>query len=381
MDTEPKSKKMIYLKIAMDYGIALLTLLFIVVCIPKIIVFFLPFVIGYVISIIANPIVKFLEKKLNIVRKHGSAIIIVSVILLVCFAIYWIFSIIIGQAIGLIDDMPQTLVSMKEQINEIINKFYHIYEKLPDFAKNYLSKIKEGFSNSGLEDGSLLSISGASTAVKSVAEVLLSIIFTILSAYFFTAEKENLGDNIDKILPQIWRDKVKMISSYFTTAVGGYFVAQFKIMIILVAIMFITFEFMDVNYSFLISLGIGLLDFLPVFGTGAVLWPWAAYTIIVGEYSRGITLVVLYVVCQLVKQFLQPKVVGDSIGISSLTTLFLLFIGYKIGGLVGILIALPLGMVVINLYRAGTFDVLIEDAKFLYTDINEFRTKYTIKRK
>lgn len=381
MDTEPKSKKMIYLKIAMDYGIALLTLLFIVVCIPKIIAFFLPFVIGYVISIIANPIVKFLEKKLNIVRKHGSAIIIVSVILLVCFAIYWIFSVIIGQAIGLIDDMPQTLVSMKEQINEIINKFYHIYEKLPDFAKNYLSKIKEGFSNSGLEDGSLLSISGASTAVKSVAEVLLSIIFTILSAYFFTAEKENLGDNIDKIVPQIWRDKVKMISSYFTTAVGGYFVAQFKIMIILVAIMFITFEFMDVNYSFLISLGIGLLDFLPVFGTGAVLWPWAAYTIIVGEYSRGITLVVLYVVCQLVKQFLQPKVVGDSIGISSLTTLFLLFIGYKIGGLVGILIALPLGMVVINLYRAGTFDVLIEDAKFLYTDINEFRTKYTIKRK
>ena len=64
---------------------------------------------------------------------------------------------------------------------------------------------------------------------------------------------------------------------------------------------------------------------------------------------------------------------GDSIGINSFTTLFLLFIGYRIGGLLGILIAIPLGLVLINLYKAGAFDVLINDTKYLINLITKFQ--------
>lgn len=367
-----QSKKKIYMKIAIDYFVALCLLFLIIVVLPKLVVFFMPFVIGYIISIMANPIVKFLESKVKIVRKHSSALIIALVIFLLCFLIYWIISVLVDQAIGIYNAMPEKVEIVKTEFNQFLYKFQRLYDGMPKMARNYVDKIKTGFNNDGLAGGFVISISTASTAVKGIAEVLLSTIFSILSAYFFTADRDNIVKKINKYIPTAINEKLNMIYTYFTTAVGGYFKAQFKIMIILIAIMFVTFEIMDINYSFLISLGIGILDFLPVFGTGAVLWPWAAYEFIIGDYKKAIIFMVLYVVCQLVKQFLQPKVVGDSIGASPMLTLFLLFFGYKIGGLVGIIIALPAGLVLINLYRAGTFNTLIDDTKFLINEITKF---------
>lgn len=373
-------KKKLFIKIAIDYVVALAIFLFVVICLPKLIAFFLPFVIGFVISVIANPIVKILEKRVRIIRKHSSAIIIALVICLVVFIIYWLGSILVEQAMDMANDMPDTIVMMKEQVSDIAGKFKKIYDKMPKIVKGYIDRFKARITLSGSVSDASFSIDMASTAVKSVADIAFSIIFSILSAYFFTAERDKLAGCLNKYIPKVINERINMIYSYFTTAVGGYFKAQFKLMLILIAIMFVTFEVMGINYSFLISLGIGVLDFLPVFGTGFVLWPWAAYELLIGNYSRGIAFVILYVVCQLIKQFLQPKVVGDSIGISPMTTLVLLFFGYKIGGLIGILIALPVGMIIINLYRAGTFDILVDDTKYLIAEISAFCKENRIKK-
>ena len=98
-------------------------------------------------------------------------------------------------------------------------------------------------------------------------------------------------------------------------------------MLILVVIMFAGFEILRVDYSFLIALGIALLDVLPVFGTGAVLWPWAVIEMLTANYIKAIGFVVIYLVCQIVKQILQPKMVGDSIGMHPLLALLAMFIG------------------------------------------------------
>ena len=81
----------------------------------------------------------------------------------------------------------------------------------------------------------------------------------------------------------------------------------------------------------------------------------------------------LYAVTQVVRQVIQPKIVGDSIGMNPLATLFFMFIGYKLSGVIGMIIAVPIGMIVINLYRAGIFDTQIRCIKELVHDFNEFR--------
>ena len=81
--------------------------------------------------------------------------------------------------------------------------------------------------------------------------------------------------------------------------------------------------------------------------------PWGVYTLFMGEYKMTAALAVIYVVTQVVRQLLQPKLVGDSVGLNPLVTLLLLYIGYRIRGVIGMIIAVPLGMVLINMCQAG----------------------------
>ncbi len=219
----------------------------------------------------------------------------------------------------------------------------------------------------------LFTFTVASNLAQNIAEVFFMIIITILSAYFFIAKRDELMESIKKSMPKSIVEGWYFIYGNFTKAVGGYFKAQFKIMLVLAVIMFVGFEVLVVPYSFLLALGIAILDFLPVFGTGAVLWPWAVIDMLTGNYFRAIGLIVIYLICQITKQVLQPKMVGDSIGISPLNTLFFLYIGYKLYGVVGMIFGVPVGMVVVNLYRVGMFDRIIRGFKIIIHDLNEFR--------
>lgn len=367
------------IKIALDYVSALLVLLFIIFLLPKLLIYFLPFVIGYIISVAANPIVHFLEKKVKIVRKHSTAVIIILTIAALIGLIYFGALILITQFKSLSNDLPEMIDSYKEQFDEIGNKFNKLYDHMPAFLQGYLINIRQllgGAPKSSVTGTSpAISYTWAKNTFKNILEIFISIFFAILSAYFFTADHDELSNGFKKLVSKSVYDRIELISNNFKKAVGGYFKAQFKIMIVLLGIMYITLKLLGVHYSFLISLGTCFLDLLPIFGTGAVLWPWAIYRFLLGDYFMGAALLVLYVVCQIVKQFLQPKVVGDSLGLNPLLTLFLLFIGYRIGGVIGILIALPAGLIVINLYRSGAFDVLIKDAEFIRKCMDEFNRK------
>ena len=112
---------------------------------------------------------------------------------------------------------------------------------------------------------------------------------------------------------------------------------------------------------------------LPFFGTGTVLGPWAVIKILSSDYQFAVGLIILYAVTQIVRQVIQPKIVGDTIGMNPLATLFFMYIGYKISSIIGMIIAVPVGMILINLYQSGVFDNQIRCIQELVNDINEFR--------
>ena len=166
-----------------------------------------------------------------------------------------------------------------------------------------------------------------------------------------------------------------MVMSNLKYAVGGYFKAQLKIMVVVFFILLAGFALLDVHFSFLLALLIAFLDFLPFFGTGTALIPWAAYHLFSGNYRMVVALLVLYAVTQLVHQLTQPKLVGDSIGMKPLVTLVLLYVGYRMGSVLGMILAVPAGMIVINLYKAGAFDYILDDVKILAEGVQNLREK------
>jgi len=371
-----ESKIYLYIKIMINLLFVILSVLFIIFILPKILRFFMPFVIGWIVAMIANPLVMFLEKRAKLLRKHSSAIIIVVVLAAIVGATYLLILLLFEETKSLINNWDSILNSLELQFNAGTKRLSTISESLPH---NIQTVIENFTANVGVYISNFMSemepptISSAGTVAKNIAEGFLMIIITILSAYFFIARREEIIVGMKKVMPEAAINSWHLIVANFRTAVGGYFKAQFKIMLIIATVMFIGFEVIQVDYSFLLALGISFLDFLPFFGTGAVLWPWALFDMMAGNYMRAIALVVIYIICQVIKQILQPKLVGDSIGISPLTTLVFMFIGYRFYGVLGMIIGIPIGMVLVNFYRIGMFDRVLRGIKIIVHDINVFR--------
>ena len=365
-----------YWKIAINIVTMLAAVLFCIFILPRIIVYFMPFVVGGIIALIANPFVRFLEKKIKIVRKAGSAFVICMVIAVVIFLLYIVISLLVEQIIGFSISLPQTWESVSAAIANLSDRFDIYLSKMPLAFREWFAT---AFDSVSINAANIVQSFWAPMAeatgnfAKNLPLVIIGIIMAILSAYFFIADKEYLlkllRNNTSPRIVSRWN----LVYGTLKDAVGGYFRAQFKIMAVVFSILCAGMAFLGVDYVVLIALLIALLDFLPFFGTGAVLWPWAIIKLAEGDYRMAIGLAVTWSVSQLVRQLIQPKLVGDSIGLEPIPTLFLLYIGFRVGGAVGLIIAVPVGMIILNLYRAGMFSNFVKSVKILLHDMSSFR--------
>ena len=342
----------------------------------KLLGFFMPFVIGWFIAYIASPVVNWLEKRVKIVKKLGSVIMIVGVLAAVCFIIYFIISTLWKEISFLIQDMPGMYRDLESGLSQIGNSMEGVFGKLPDGVQEGWHTMVANFDEMMGELMSRISeptVSAAGRFAKSIPSVLVATIVTFISAYFFIAEREDVIRWSKKVAPDALVSRMTMVMDNLKFAVGGYLKAQLKIMVVVYIILVVGFIILNIHFSFLLGLLIALLDFLPFFGTGTALIPWAIYQFFMGNYKLVVGLVILYAVTKLVRQLIQPKLVGDSMGLRPLLTLFLLYTGYKIGGVFGMIFAVPIGMIVINLYKAGAFDYILDDIKILAEGILSLR--------
>lgn len=369
-DTRPYWKVLVSLVFSLTA-----TVLFIYVGI-KAIFYFMPFVIGWILSVIAGPLVTFLEKKLKIMKRLGSAITIILVLALCTGLIYLIISQIWEEISVLIRNFPSMYHDLERGMSQIGAQGNTLFERFPEQIQNSWATLMNNLDDTA---SSLIgrigepTIEVAGNVAKRIPSVLIGTIVAFVSAYFFIADKENLGEWVKKVVPKSITSRLLLVGENLKYAMGGYFKAQFKIMGVVFAILLVGFTLMQIRFSILLAIAIAFLDFLPFFGTGTALIPWAIYKFLVGDYKMVAALVILYGVTQLVRQLIQPKLVGDSMGLNPLYTLFLLYLGYRVGSVLGMIFAVPIGLILLNLYQAGAFDYILNDVKILAEGILSLR--------
>lgn len=365
-----------YLKIFCNLAWALVVLLLFLFVLPRVLVFFMPFVVGFILSLIANPMVRFLEKKIKINRKYGTMLIIVCVIAAVVLLGYGIFA---GLAIGIrgfMDYLPTMSANAQTEIIAAIDSLENMMQKIPFLQNINVSELEKSVTNtlSGLVVGEdSITVTTLGGIAKSLPNMLVSGVMGLLATYFFIADRDKLAERIRGHLPDSMTERTMQMYAHILKAVGGYFKAQFKIMGVIYVVITIGLILLRVKYAWLIGFGIAFLDMLPVFGTGTVLTPWAIVKFFSGNYGQAVGMLVLYVVSLLVHQLIQPKLIGESIGMNPFATLFFMYIGYQFYGVTGMIIAIPLGMLLINFYKAGAFDRVIWCFQEIARDFNEFR--------
>lgn len=371
------SKSTKYLKIICNLVLAIVTVLLIIFVVPRVLIYFMPFVVGFILSLIANPIVRFLDKRIKIKRKYGSFIIVVAVIGLVVFICYGIIAALIYGLSDFIAYLPTMTENAGIEISSAIYQFQRMINEVPFLKEVDLMEVSDSlveYINNFLigEEGSE-TVSALGDMAKSIPNMLVNFIMGLLATYFFIADRERLNEYIYRHIPKSFRMHMNDMYKQTLGVVGGYFKAQFKIMGVIYVIITVGLMILNINYAWLIGFGIAFLDMLPVFGTGTVLCPWAVIKLFSGDYKMAIGMLILYAVALVVHQLVQPKLIGESVGLEPFAALFFMYIGYKISSVVGMIIAIPIGMLLINLYKAGAFDNLKWCVKEICKDFNEFR--------
>ncbi len=365
-----------YIKAVLNLLTAVVLLCLAVFLLPRLLSFFMPFVICWIIAMIANPLVHFFEQKIRIRRKAGSAIVIIAVLAGVILIGYFVIARLVTEAAGFVASLPSIWQDIEKELNEVMGSLEALYDRFPSALKENLTQIGDNlgsYISSAINGLSEPTVNAVGNIARNIPSVIVSTIMCLLSSYFFVAERENVYAFFRRHVPESIRKKFRIMSSGLTGAVGGYFVAQFRIEIVIYFVLFIGLLILQVEYSFLIAFLIAVLDFFPVFGAGAVLWPWALMEVLAGNYRMALGLMIIWGVAQLLRQIIQPKFVGDSIGVPAIPTLFLLFIGYRIGSVAGMILAVPVGIVIQKMFEAGLFDTTINSVRILLYGFNHFR--------
>ncbi len=365
-----------YVRLVLNILIPAVEILLVCLLGPRLLRFFLPFVIGWILAMIANPLVRFLESRVKLVRKHSSVLIVVAVLALIIGLGYFLVSRLVIQALGLVKDLPVLYGAVSEDLQDISLRFASLFSRLPQQVQENWQELTGNISHAAsliVQRIASPTVEVAGNVAKGIPNALVNVIVTILSSYFFIAEQDKILEFWKKHLP----DSVKRYGIYLKgdlkKLIGGYFLAQFRIMFVVAVILIIGFLIMRIKYAFLLGVLVAVLDFLPLFGTGTILIPWAVLKLLSADYAMAAGMAILYVLTQVTRQVIQPKIVGDTMGLPPLWSLVFLYLGFKLHGISGMILAVPIGIFILNVYRYGAFDGMIESARELQKAIWKLR--------
>ena len=363
-------------RMILNIVIPLLGLCLVIFLGPRLLHFFMPFVVGWILALLANPLVRFLERRVKLVRRHGSMLIIIAALAIVIGLFYGAGLLVYREMGSFLADAPEIYQSVIAEIENALQNGRKLAEYFPQNLQPPLlafSDNLDGLFGKLVSRAAEPTVQIAGHVAKSIPNLLVNMVIIILSSYLFLANRESIMRWLKEHLPAFVFRYIEYMKRDAKGLIGGYFLAQFRIMCVVALILAAGFLVLGVRYGVLLAFLTAILDFLPIFGTGTVLFPWAVVKLFAGEYAYATGLILLYILTQVVRQIIQPKIVGESMGLPPLMTLFLLYLGFKLRGLTGMILAVPVGLVFINFYKYGAFDSMIRNFRMLMESIQKFR--------
>lgn len=363
-------------RMILNIVIPLLGLCLVIFLGPRLLHFFMPFVVGWILALLANPLVRFLERRVKLVRRHGSMLIIIAALAIVIGLFYGAGLLVYREMGSFLADAPEIYQSVIAEIGDALQNGRKLAEYFPQNLQPPLlafSDNLDGLFGKLVSRAAEPTVQIAGHVAKSIPNLLVNMVIIILSSYLFLADRESIMRWLKEHLPAFVFRYIEYMKRDAKGLIGGYFLAQFRVMCVVALILAAGFLVLGVRYGVLLAFLTAILDFLPIFGTGTVLFPWAVVKLFAGEYAYATGLILLYILTQVVRQIIQPKIVGESMGLPPLMTLFLLYLGFKLRGLTGMILAVPVGLVFINFYKYGAFDSMIRNFRMLMEAIQKFR--------
>lgn len=310
-----------------------------------------PFVIGTIIAFAVQRPSQFLSGKLKIKKGYLSAFLSVAIYLFLGFLVVFLLYRLVKFSAGFADLLPSFLEKAGEILSKIQSKYSNIFSLLPSkFADTADSLIDNMLGDISAKIGRLIS-NFAGVFAKRMPSFFISSIVTLVATCYIAKDFEQLLKFLKNLLGESITQKTIKIKNIFVGSVLKLLKGYAILSLIAFCELYLGFLVIGIEYPFVLAAIIAFVDILPVIGTGTILVPWAVICALIGNISLSLSLAVLYIITVLVRNFLEPKIIGSQIGISSLFTLIFMFAGLKILGVLGLILFPIIFIVTIKYFK------------------------------
>lgn len=316
-----------------------------------------PFVVAWILASLLNPIVTKLNKKLLLPRGLGTIVSMLTIL----SGILWVIVVLVRQLWHQIVMFSSTFPQYSQKFME---GFDLVQQKIGAF--------------SGLDHTLEQSLSAVGTFLTSriphvyhmiikLPNMILFVIVMLISTFFMTKDYYPIKAFIKAQFSDTIVDKIVLMQRGMLGALMGYIKTQLILMMITFTICLIGLLLFNMDYALLISSIIALVDALPFFGSGSILIPWSLYHFVTEQYVIGVGLLGIYGVIFIMRQIMEPKILSQQINLYALVTVMAMYIGYKLLGILGLILG-PLIMVILKTLQ----DIGVLPA-FKSTDYKEYK--------
>jgi len=343
MKTEDKRKYII------DAVFAAMVLVLAYLTVKYVFVLIAPFIVGFIVAALLQKPIQFIIKKTKIHRGILSVLFVFFILGILGTLVWLILYNVISEGIALVTKLPDFFSENWPSIYaNLSQKASGLLSALPHSVGNALRESLYNFNFEGEISTflkGLASSSGktAASAATHLPSILLTFIITVISCCFLTIDFPKIKNFFSNQVPERFETAARSLKGIFVDTI-------FKMLKSYLLLMFVTFVELSVlltaagyicgndtlkKYSVFISLIIAFVDILPVLGTGSIMIPWAIIMLILGNWPLALCLAIIYAVITIVRQVLEPKVIGGQIGLNPIVTLFFMYVGLHVLGIAG----------------------------------------------
>ena len=324
--------------------------------------YFTPFIIAYIISyLMLIPLIKKMSVKR---RKEWSIVFVIIIMALSMLAIGALSYYAIREGYNFVknwDEHREGIYSTIEKVADFVDKrssiksekvmetVEELEDRITDWVKNDLPKKAPHYAGK------------VGVYIPSVGSYLMAFLFFLIATYFICSDFPNINEHLKKLVPDSLRPRMRQIRRAAGNATFGYLRAQVILSSMIALISLMVFLFMHQKYALFFALAVGIIDFIPMLGSAVVLAPWSLILVISGNYRKAIVYMILSLILFMFRRITEPKFVGDQTGLHPLVSLMSLYVGIKLGGVFGMIMAPIVCLIFVELIRAGFFGTTYND--------------------
>lgn len=310
---------------------------------------FYPFLLGFLLSVVAEPGVKRLSRHMS---RGLAAGIGVTISLLIIFFAMALFGGLLVRQIGKMTAVLPDLEAAAQESSRTLEEFLlELAGKAPLGLRNLLRRGVLGL----FGNGNILMEKGLSYLPRVVSGILshlpggaVAVGTGILSAYLISARMPKLS----ALVPGEWKNRMTPVLGNLKSAVLGWLTAQAKLTGLTFLVCLGGLLLLGVRYAPVWALAIALVDAVPLLGSGLVLVPWSLVSFLQGDSPRGLGLLGVFAAAFLLRTVLEPRLVGKQMGLDPLVTLVALYLGFQLGGIWGLILSPVVAVTAVELVRS-----------------------------